>query len=223
MKLIASIYFSFSILLSFSQEKNCNTVNGPSASICDFEIWKEKYDTIYCVVKSNKSTWIADLECGFKYDLSKNKTWVFYSEDTLTIFEIVTIKDSVLNGENLKYYLNGSIKEKAFYVNGKLEGKKFKYYKKGQLEEYGEYKNGEVNGPLIAYYENSFIRWTSNNCDKHNVDVEYKYWDNMRLASVTFQMDKLGYYDEKIINMYFDPNGNSISEFEFKDMWYCNW
>ena len=50
MKIIISIILSFYAFKTFSQEKNCNTVNvGPSR--CEFEIWKEKSDTIFCVVK----------------------------------------------------------------------------------------------------------------------------------------------------------------------------
>ncbi len=223
MKIIISIILSFYSFKTFSQAKNCNAVNvGPSR--CEFEIWKEKSDTIFCITKSIGVFGNKIDDCGyFRYDLSQNKTWLFYYKDTLTLLEKLTIKDSLLEGEKLKYYNNGNLKVKAFYVKGELEGKNFKYYKNGQIEEYGEYKNGEVNGPLIAYYENGFIRWTSNYCDDHSVDVSYKYWDNMKIASIEFQMSKLGYWDEKIINMYFDTSGNSISEFEFKEMWYCHY
>ena len=223
MKIILSIILCFYTFKTFSQEKNCFALMvGPSE--CEFEIWKEKSDTMFCITKSIGAFRNEIGECGYyRFDLSQNKTWIFYSKDTLTLLEKSTIKDSLYEGENLKYYNNGNLKEKAFYVNGKLEGKSFKYYKNGQIKEYGEYKNGEVNGPFIAYYENGFIRWTSNYCDEHNVDVSYKYWDNMKLASIKFQMDKLGYWEEKIINMYFDTNGNAISEFEFKEMWNCNY
>jgi antitoxin component YwqK of YwqJK toxin-antitoxin module len=223
MKFITSLFFSLTFLLSFSQQKNCNTIN-IGRKICEFDIWKENADTIFCVVKPNNSTWDKDRECGYyHYEQSKNKTWIFYSQDTLIMFEKFTIKDSLLNGENLKYYLNGSIKEKAFYINGKLEGQNISYYNNHKIENYSEYKNGEINGPYITYYTNGFIETTSNYCDGHYVKVEYKYWDNDRLASVNFYSENLSYFIENPINMYFDPNGISISEMEFKEMWYCKW
>lgn len=220
MKFLISIIFYFLISYTFSQEKNCNSVviNGGSGSRCEFEIWKEKSDTLFCILKNQNE------ECNTynKFDGKLNKTWIFYAKDSINIYEKFTMKNGVMINEHIKYYTNGQLNEKAFYINGNLDGKNFKYFKNGQIEEYGEYKNGKVNGPLISYYENGFIRWTSNYCDDHSVDVSYKYWDNLKLASVTFQMDKLGYWEEKIINMYFDPNGNAISEFEFKEMWNCN-
>jgi hypothetical protein len=214
------IFFLFKV---YSQQKNCSTVSVPEANIsCNFEIWKENSDTVFCNVIG--PYWDKSKECDHYYfDLSKNKTWLFFSEDKLILFEKFTIKDSLLNGENVKYYSNGHLKEKSFFINDKLEGKYFKYYRNNQIERYAEYKNGVVNGPFIEYYENGLVRCTSNKCDGHNVGVTYNYWDNLKLASVIFTLDKLRYNEGKFINMYFDPNGNAISEIEFKEMWYCHY
>jgi antitoxin component YwqK of YwqJK toxin-antitoxin module len=220
----------FSILLllpalsSFSQEKNCNVIHGGPIYL-DYTIWKENVDSIFCILKNNSSSNNRQDEEYYKlnFDISKNKTWMFYDRDTLVLSQKFTIKDSLFTSEFEKNYFNGNKKEKAYYLNGKLEGQRYTYYKNSKLESFGEYKNGEINGALISYYNNGFIACTTNSCDGHRVSVSYRYWDNDQLASVHFSTENSSRFIPEPLDMYFDQNGGAISEMEFKLMWNCNY
>ncbi len=221
MKIKTLIVFSSFAFILFSQEKNCYSINGGNYSF-QLEIWKEKPDTVFSFIQSDSKVLKENIENGdFKFDLSINKTWKVYLVDKTTLIEQFTIRDSLLVGFYSRYFTNGNTKIKAFYINGKLNGEYTSFYSNGKIENHIDYKDGEVSGSYIKYYENGFIKSTSNYCDGHFVKVEYRYWDNDKLASVNFYSENLSYFVENPINMYFDTDGSSISEFEFKEIWYC--
>ena len=47
-----------------------------------------------------------------------------------------------MNGEAIKYYENGVVKEKAYFINDKQEKENFFYDEKGKLIKTDIYKNG---------------------------------------------------------------------------------
>ena len=50
--------------------------------------------------------------------------------------------DDKMNGEDIEYYENGVIKEKAYFINDKQEKEHFFYDEKGKLIKTDIYKNG---------------------------------------------------------------------------------
>ena len=130
-----------------------------------------------------------------------------------------------IQGEYLKYYENGKLKEQAyfkngvltgkyseFYENGKkksvcnykdnlLEGAQYSYYESGKLESIYPFSSGKLNGLTKEYYENGKLKitknWTMGSCS----GVCKEYYENGRLKA-TGQLSnnmKVGvwtYYDE---------------------------
>ena len=47
-----------------------------------------------------------------------------------------------MNGEDIKYYENGVVKEKSYFINDEEEGEHFFYDEKGRLIKTEVYKNG---------------------------------------------------------------------------------
>ncbi len=66
--------------------------------------------------------------------------------------EIFTINGSYgnENGEYIRYYSNGKIEEKGYYLAGNLHGKRIHFYKNGKKQFEITYKNGKKDG--IAQY-----------------------------------------------------------------------
>ena len=58
------------------------------------------------------------------------------------------------HGEYKDYRENGQLMRHAFYENGKLNGKFKMYHNNGQLGLYCFYKNGKLNSECKVYHEN---------------------------------------------------------------------
>lgn len=65
------------------------------------------------------------------------------------------------NGEYLRYYKNGQIKESDFYVAGKHQGESKEFFENGTVKETGFYLNDERHGEFITYFENGQIKTKS--------------------------------------------------------------
>ena len=168
------------------QEKNCNTINGP-LKYCDIEILSETNDTIKCIMKDN---------CAMaKYDITKNATWLLYSQDSSSLLEVIT------------------------YCNGKENKQHTLFYRNGKLKSQSNYEDGNLIGPYITYYENGSIESSGIFSNGHFVGTSFKYWDNGKVAEIRIDTET-SYYGKYVT--YYDPLGNSITQTEFKQMWYCH-
>lgn len=58
------------------------------------------------------------------------------------------------NGEYTKYYQNGKIESKTYFVNGRADGTWFFYYEDGTLKEVRSYWNNLQTGQAVCYYPN---------------------------------------------------------------------
>ena len=56
-------------------------------------------------------------------------------------------------GCEVKYFPNGNLKLKKFYLLGKLDGLYETYYEDGQAKVLTIYKDGKLDGPYETYYE----------------------------------------------------------------------
>lgn len=74
---------------------------------------------------------------------------VFYPDSTIA--EKINYKNDLKNGEWLKYYPDGNLILKTFYVNGQLNGKFEAFFDNGKPEFLGQYKNDLKEGLWIIY------------------------------------------------------------------------
>ena len=84
----------------------------------------------------------------YKYNYVGNKLngQAFLYDKEHRILEMATYKDNVLEGENIKYYLSGSVKSEMMYSRGKIEGYVKYYDEKGREVSTLLYKDGrEIN------------------------------------------------------------------------------
>jgi len=66
-----------------------------------------------------------------------------------------TVKD----GQLIKRYPNGVIKEKSYYVSGKRNGECQSFYENGKLWSDDYFTKGVLDGPTASYYENGEKRY----------------------------------------------------------------
>jgi antitoxin component YwqK of YwqJK toxin-antitoxin module len=112
---------------------------------------------------------------------------VFYADSTIA--EKINYKNDLKNGEWLKYYQNGALILKTFYVNGKLNGKFEAFFDNGKPEFIGQYKNDLKDGLWIIYkkdgsqrFRTEYISGVANNRD---IDIyESDYIDSLERNKV---------------------------------------
>ena len=75
-----------------------------------------------------------------------------------------------LNGERIKYFESGVLKEKENYILGEQNGEHTTYYENKQLRKKTNYINGKLNGEWITYYKNGQINCSSPLIDQTRSD-----------------------------------------------------
>ncbi len=89
---------------------------------------------------------------GFFKDGQPYGKWDFYSDKDGRLTGIGEFTDNrAENGRWEWYHYDGSLKEVAFYNNGKLEGKNKVYHSNGQLYIDANYVNNELEGRYLQY------------------------------------------------------------------------
>ena len=69
--------------------------------------------------------------------------WKWFDKDSV-LYQTANFDSGVYNGEYLKYYPNGQLKEKATLVNGEYEGKRTYFNEKNKILKTELYKNGRL-------------------------------------------------------------------------------
>lgn len=59
------------------------------------------------------------------------------------IKQIISWKDGVKNGVNVRFYPNGHLSDQEYFVNGKLHGHRFHFNPPGHVEDYRLFEHGE--------------------------------------------------------------------------------
>ena len=67
---------------------------------------------------------------------------------------IVHFKGGPFSGSVTEYYENGQLKEKAPYIDGKMNGVAELYYENGQLKQKVTFIDGKEDSPFEFYYKN---------------------------------------------------------------------
>ena len=102
--------------------------------------YRKKDHTTYCVDKDNK-----------------NITGVVRKYQEGYIVHSFNVKDSLVEGKMIKYYLSGNKKSETPYVNGQIDGLAYTYYEEGEVKSVTPYQKGKKEGNLKEYYENGYI------------------------------------------------------------------
>lgn len=79
-----------------------------------------------------------------------------YREDEL--IRTYPLKDGVLNGTAVSYYISGGILAEKPYKDGKLDGVAKTYYKTGKEETVVPYTAGKREGVAKYYYQNGYMQ-----------------------------------------------------------------
>ena len=94
----------------------------------------------------------------------------FYDNGQLKIE--TSTKNDELNGEFIRYYEDGKIKETGTYVSGKKEGPAVYYFLYGDREE-GTFVNGIEEGPAVYYYGDGRSASSYYGDGSTSVDINY--------------------------------------------------
>ncbi len=91
-------------------------------------------------------------EENYKNGLLDGKSTTYYIAQGKP-FEVIEYKNGIKNGEWVKYFMDGQIMTRTFYVNGKLQGNFVNYDPNGTLIVKGQYNAGEMDGTWFYYDE----------------------------------------------------------------------
>ena len=102
-------------------------------------------------------------------------------------FTSVSINE-LKNGRYIKYFYNGSIRERGSYRDGEKNGPFESYFLKGkQLFEKGSYKDDELDGLHLTYWDNG------------NLCMKILYEEGKIVDGIIEHFDKMGQFDYKRI------------------------
>ena len=107
--------------------------------------------------------------------------WKYYHKNSDAEMRIENYDDQGLQqGELLIYYENGTVAERSFYNNGKLDGNSFMYNEQGVKIKEFSYNNDVLNGPSKFYDSTGqlLIEGNYRNGKKHGV---WKYYEDRKL------------------------------------------
>ncbi len=81
------------------------------------------------------------------------------------------------DGEVIRKYANGVIKEKSNYLSGRRQGECQSFYPNGTLESDDFFTGGLLNGATTVYYDNGQKRYEGT-CTKGKPTGLWKFYDN---------------------------------------------
>lgn len=118
----------------------------------------------------------------------------------LIAFSVVACKK---DGESIKYYSNGNIREKITYKNWKRD-KLFIYLEDGTISATQIFLNGKETGPVTYYYRNGNIESIWNYKDAKLHGETFLYYENGKIK------EKRNYNNSEANGEYFkyDEQGN---------------
>lgn len=85
--------------------------------------------------------------------------YVSYYDEKGKIFETVSYRNGLLEGEHVVYHSNGKLENRNSFSNGKnVDGECLHYYDDGSLHEKHSYLNGKLEGKAFSYYPDQKIQ-----------------------------------------------------------------
>jgi len=100
-------------------------------------------------------------------------------------------KDSLRHGENLAFFDNGSLKEKALYAQGVLDGQRQLFFPNGQTQIIENYVAGHMHGNYEVYYESGLLLLKQNFRMDTLEGISRKYYENGQLEEEVMFADNL--------------------------------
>ncbi len=98
-------------------------------------------------------------------------------QDTIvSTFRLTDEKDTVQNGEEIKYHKNGAIRIRGMMKDGKRNGVWRSWYEDGTQWSETTFKEGKKTGPTITWYETGKKRYQGFYKDDQQ-SGEWMYWD----------------------------------------------
>ncbi len=83
---------------------------------------------------------------------------IIYFPDTDIIKEEMTYKHGILNGPMTSYYLDGNIRRRGVFVDGKLEGRWESWFQDGKKQYIVHYSNDTLNGEYFEWYKTGVMK-----------------------------------------------------------------
>lgn len=117
-------------------------------------------------------------------------------------------KNGLLNGNDIEYYTDGSIKSKSTYKDDKLIGDTIKYYENGNIKSKYTHIDDSMNGEYLEYYENGNIQ-TKAYVKNNQLDGEIKIY------SIGGSLLKEATLKENVIKNYKEYYGNGDLKITF--------
>jgi antitoxin component YwqK of YwqJK toxin-antitoxin module len=137
------------VFLLFSLSLICFKVNGQNLKD------KEGKRTGKWIIYKSKSSKDLKIEEGVFVKGRKEGQWIKYFEDGKTPKLKGSYSNNRPDGEFIRYYKNGIMKEKGSFSKSKLKGEFIRYYSNGKTEYIGNYNNlGEETGVIKHFHKN---------------------------------------------------------------------
>lgn len=111
---------------------------------------------------------------------------VWYEDSSKTLKEVFHVKKtdpSVLEGEYIKYFQNGEVKIKGYYIENEPKGKWDYYYENGNLKMSGERENAD-EGIWEYFHENGTIKMKGRISGNKKEGRWSYYYDDGKLKSL---------------------------------------
>jgi antitoxin component YwqK of YwqJK toxin-antitoxin module len=120
--------------------------------------------------------------------------WVFYHNNSTAKMIVENYnKEGLLEGERFVYYKNGSVGEKAFYKNGKLNGEAKWFSEKSTLLRLTNYKDDVLHGNSMNYDSAGDITSEGNYIEDQKKGI-WSYYEDGKLSK------KIDHTNQKVIS-----------------------
>ncbi|MBG6132327.1 antitoxin component YwqK of YwqJK toxin-antitoxin module [Aquimarina sp. EL_43] len=127
--------------------------------------------------------------------IGKNRIgiWKYYHKGSDKIMMTEQYQSGKLEGEQLTYFENGQLTEKALYINGKQNGKRIMYSDTGVIIKEFTYENDQLHG-ITKYYDTNGILIIEGNYKRGRKDGMWNYYKEGKLSEQKlFPVQKRGF------------------------------
>ena len=98
---------------------------------------------------------------GRYVDQKKEGTWSYYSAyEKEYLVSKESYSQNYRNGESLKFYPDGKVAERMFFINDTATGEWTKYYPTGAISQKATMLNGKIDGKFEAWFEDGQIQFS---------------------------------------------------------------
>lgn len=180
-------------VLKYDMYYSPNDHNKVKVTMFDVEGTLSARGTYYAKKKDSIWTYYGNgdkviMEESYNHGKLDGKSVIYWQTQQNQPMEIKYWKDSLKHGDWLWFYENGQIRQKAKFIEDKLNGEFLVYFSDGKPHITGAYKNNVRNGKWIYYKEDGTIKIT----------IEYS--NGKILNEDEFERAQTKIIDEEILN-----------------------